>query len=306
MRAWLPIVSGLVSLILAASCTSNNGTPDGGTDTDGGSSDAPKDKQTIDTFVPSCEMAMMCEGASPDPKASCIVKFEASMVDVNGAPITTEKLFLCGTNICTPPLATDMQGKISEFVCSYFVRGAAKYVGDVRFASFASLAPMTANVTIPPLTLVALPMAGVDITATGTFTSNNVSLITTGATIVFDPSEPMDPNLHKFRAVQIPTGKFPPGTPANIEVAYGLGPVNAVIKPSAKLTVPNPMSWPQGTVVEFYLNSMNGFDAMPVVPYGGWGAIGLGKVDQGAATISTDPGVGNGIPMIGMVGLHHQ
>lgn len=302
--AWLPIVGGLLSIV--PSCTSDNGTNDGGmTGMDGGmSSDAKPDKAPIEA-APGCDITMMCDSAQPDPMATCLINFDTQLLDVNGTPITTEKLFFCGTNLCTQPITPDAQGKIVlKGACNWFIRGAAKYIGETRFASFTSLAPMMANVSIAPLTLVALPAMGVDISGTGTFTSNNIALTTAGATIKFDPSEPNDADLHRFRAVQVPTGKFPPGTPANIEVAFGLAPVNAAITPSAKLSVPNPLNWPVNTVVEFYLNSVDGFDMSPPVPYGGWGKVSTGKVID-ATHIETDPGANNGIPMIGMIGLHH-
>jgi hypothetical protein len=275
---------------------------------DAGSPDAPKDKQEIDSFMPGCDMTMACDGMKPDPMANCVVKFDTQLVDVAGAPITTEKLFLCGTNICTEPLVPDATGKISKYTCTWFIRGAAKYLGETRFASFTSLAPSVANVTIAPLTLVPLPAMGVDIPTSGTITSNMVSLTLAANTVVkFDPSEAMDADLHRFRAVQVPAGKFPPGTPANVEVVWGLAPVNASLVPSAQLTVPNVSNWPKGTVVQFYLNGVDGFDTTPPVPYGSWTQIGTGKVDNvSGTTVVTDTGVGNGLPMIGMVGLHHM
>ncbi len=275
--------------------------PDGGVDS--GPTDAKKETSPQDTYVPGCDITMKCDDPMPPPMSQCIVKFDTSLVDVNGGPITAEKVFFCGTNICTPPLTTDAQGKVSTFICTNFIRGAAKYLGETRFASFTSLAPMQTMVTIPPLTLVALPAIGVDIPmGSGTVTSNMVSLTVSG-TVTFDPSELMDADLHRFRAVQVPVAKAPPGMPSNIQVLWGLAPVNAALKPAAKLTVPNTLSWTANATVLFFLNGVDGFEMAPPVPYGSWTQIGIGHVDGAGTSISTDTGVGNGLPMIGMVGL---
>lgn len=289
-------------MIFVASCSNGDAKLDGGGD-DGPIVDGPKDRQASDTYVPGCDITMTCDDVNPPPMSQCIVKFDTSLVDMNGGPITTEKLFLCGTNICTPPLAPDLQGKISTWVCTTFVRGAAKFLGETRYASFTSLAPTQAMVTIPPLPLIPLPATGVDIPmGSGTVTSNMASLTVSG-TVTFDPSEPMDVDLHRFRAVQIPIAKAPPGMPSNIQVLWGLAPVNAALKPAAKLTVPNTLSWPANATVLVFLNGVDGFEMAPPVPYGSWTQIGIGHVDAQGMTISTDTGVGNGVPMLGMVGL---
>lgn len=189
-------------------------------------------------------------------------------------------------------------------MCAWFAQAAAKYIGGVKFASFAAAVPQGSSVTVPPLTLVALPATGVDLPAGGgAVTSSNVTLTIAASSVTFDPTEPNDVDLHRFRAVQVPTAKAPPGTPAGVEVVFGLGPVNAALKPAAKLTVPNVAGWPANTAVKLYLNGVDAFDAVPPVPYGVWGAIGTGHVSADGMTVSTDPGNGNGLPMIGMVGL---
>jgi hypothetical protein len=143
-----------------------------------------------------------------------------------------------------------------------------------------------------------IPMGG------GAVTSNMATLDVAASSVTFDPTEPNDMDLHRFRAVQVPIAKAPPGTPANVQVLWGLGPVNAALKPAAKLTLPNTLSWAANSTVELYLNGSDAFSMVPVAPYGGWGPIGIGHVDAQGMTISTDTGVGNGLPMIGMVGLH--
>jgi hypothetical protein len=145
---------------------------------------------------------------------------------------------------------------------------------------------------------------GVDIpTGGGAVTSSAATLTVAASAVTFDPTEPNDVDLHRFRAAQVPIAKAPPGTPANIEVVWGLGPVNAALKPAAKLTVPNTAMWPANAAVLVYLNGVDAFEMTPPVPYGTWGAIGTAHVSADGMTVSTDTGVGNGLPMLGMVGM---
>jgi hypothetical protein len=88
-----------------------------------------------------------------------------------------------------------------------------------------------------------------------------------------------------------------------LEVLWGLAPVNAAISPAAQLTVPNTKGWMPNVAVEFFLNGVDTFDANPPAPYGKYGPIGTGKVSADGMTVSTDPGAGNGIPMLGIVGI---
>src|SRR5262249_26060228 len=121
--------------------------------------------------------------------------------------------------------------------------------------------------------------------------SNGVSL-TVSTKPDFDASEPDDVDLHRFRAVQIPAGKFPPGTP-QVDVVWGLGPVNASLSPPGDLSLPT--SWADTTMVEVWLNGMNNVVMSPPVPYGEWRKI---------ATVSIAGGqIETKLPMIGMVGL---
>jgi hypothetical protein len=269
---------------------------------DGGITDAPKDKIPIDTYMPGCDVTMKCD---PPATNTCVVKFDTALQDVNAMPITTEQLFLCGTNICTKPFMPSPQGKISEWVCGDFVRPAAKYIGGVNYASFTALAMNAPMVSIPPLTLVKLPTMGQDLPGAGggTITSNMVSLTLAANTkIDFDPTEPMDVDLHRYRAVQVPAGKFPPGAPAAIQVVWGLGPINAHFTPNATLKVPNTEMWPANALVDVYLNSVDGYEMTPPVAYGDWGKLPM------TAQVTNDQMWVDliSLPMVGMVGLHKQ
>src|SRR5437667_3403987 len=162
--------------------------PDGGiTDS---AADAKKDVILPDSFMPSCDQVKACDGNPPVMGAQCVVSFDAQVIDLMGAPIVGETIYFCGLNICTPPIKSDGQGKVHVDVCWWYIQGAVKYLGGVKYVSFAAQAPsLQSMVTFPPLTLVPLPMAGADIPmAGGMVTSNNVALgIPQGATMKFDP-----------------------------------------------------------------------------------------------------------------------
>lgn len=253
-----------------------------------------------------CTQVKACDGDPPATTAQCVVSFDAQFVSEAGDPVSGQTIYMCGQNICSPPLKTDSIGKVHADLCWYFINGAVKYLGGVDYVSFALKPPPDPTVAFPPLTLIPLPKVGVDFPSGGggSVTSNGVAIALAAKTVVtFDPTEPNDVDLHRFRAVRMPLAKALPGTPANIEVLWGLSPVNAVVSPAAQLTVPNTQSWPANALVEFYLSGANGYDPAPPAPYGGWTSMGIGHVSADGATVSTDSGAGNGLPMVGIVGI---
>jgi hypothetical protein len=305
MRA--PLCFLAVSTAFVACSSEGTTSPDAGPG-DASAIDAPKDRVLVDNFVPSCAMTMACdEGSKPSaPNPECIVSFQGKLIDSMGSPIANETVYLCGTNLCTSPLKSDPMGIFAaNEVCNWFLQPAVKYLGGTKYASFASATPSgQTKIIVPDTTLTALPAQGVTIPPSGTITSNNVSLVLGNGTVVkFDPSEPTDAESQKFRAVEIPIAKAPPFMDASlkIETLWGLAPVNAALNPPAKLIVPNTKNWPMNTVVEFFLNGVDTFDLMPPAPYGKFGPIGTGKVT--ANGVETDTGAGNGLPMLGMVGI---
>lgn len=296
-------VASVGALLLACTTATPEMSIDGGRD---GASDGRKDVLAPDTYAPACTEIKACTDPPPSMAAQCIVSFDAQVVDMMGAPIFGETLYFCGINICTPPVKSDAQGRVHIDICWWYVKGAVKYLGGVDYVSFAAQSPLQTMVTFPAMTLIPLPKMGIDIPmGGGAITSNNVTLtLAANSAVKFDPSQPNDADLHRFRAVEIPLSKAPPGTPPNVEVLWGIGPVNAALAPAAQLTMPNTQGWPANAAVEFYVNGADAFDPLPPYPYGGWGAIGIGHVSADGTTVSTDSGMGNGIPMLGIVGLH--
>jgi hypothetical protein len=299
----------LLSLITAAACSSDPlpGT-DASTPTDGAQADAKKDTNTNFDAGPTCAQTMMCVEEDKPMSGSpvCMLSLKATFVDLAGKPLAGETVYVCGTNICTLPKKTDAQGVFTadEPICNWFLVPALKYLGHDKFVSFANATPAgVQKVTYQnPVTLVALPQAGVTIPTSGPITSNGVTLtLAPNTTAKFDPSDPMDPEVHKFRAVEVPIAKAPPDIDASLklEVLWGLAPFDAILTPAPKLTVPNTKAWAPNAEVELFLNSGNTYDLNPPVPYAKYSPIGTAHVSNDGMTITSDAG----IPSIGIVGM---
>lgn len=299
----------LSAAIAISGCSSDDkGNPDGGADASSDAAiDAPKDRAAQDNFTPSCAMAMACD---PNDKPSlgtpaCIVSLKTHVTDAMSAPLADQTIYVCGTNICTAPQKTDMMGNLTLSMCTWFQSPAYKYLGEWKYVSFASALPNMLNVDSGNVTLTPLPATGAAFPQSGDVKSGNITLTLQNATMIkFDPSESMDPENQKFRGAQVSLTSLPFfDASLGLEVLWGLAPVNAALSPPAKLTVPNVKMWPANTAVLFYLNGVDTFDAMPPTPYGKFGPIGTGHVSNDGMTVSTDPGQGNGVPMLGVVGI---
>jgi hypothetical protein len=233
------------------------------------------------------------------------VSADAQLVDTAGAPVAGQTLLLCGTNLCSLPVKTDAQGKAHFDLCLNMASPALKYLGGSSYVSFA-VAMTQPTETFPPITIIPLPAAGTAFpTGAGSVSSAGVSL-TTASAVQFDPTQPNDPSSLEFRAASMTPAQAPPGLDPSLGVKalWGLAPANAILNPAATLTIPNPDStdWTPGTQVDFVVDSMDE-NPNPPVPYGHWGAIGTGTVSPDGKTISTDTGAGNGLPLLGIVGV---
>lgn len=312
MRTFL----ALTSLTILA-CSSDNSNPDGGNNPDGAIADAGKDRMQMEAApVWDCPAKMTCDPDTKTGAQQCVMTVTSKVVDINGAPLAGQIIFICGENICTDPLKTDAMGipkkkdgSDVKDICTWFTTPAYKYLGGPSFVSFASATPANEpNPKTGDVTLIALPQTGVAFTSTGNHVSGGLTLtFASPTTIKYDPSEPSDAENQKFRAVDYPLAKAPPffDQTQKIEVLYGTAPVNARLTPPAKLTTPNPKGWMVGTKVEFLLNGVDTFDINPPppAPYGRFGVVATGTV-TGANTIETDQG--QGIPMLGLIGIRQK
>ncbi len=306
-RSGQGLVCGLAALavVCGAGCSSSSvrasaDASTGGADTSTDASGDAASSEDADA-APSC--AQGCP-ASTTPNTVCVAQVQASLVDTHGAPIAGENLLVCGDNLCSLPGRTDAQGKTSIFLCEAMVLPALKFLGGADFVSFASAVSQETS-TFAPITLFSLPATGPAFPAAGgTVTSGPVSLQVAANAVTFDSSQANDPTLQVFLAAQVDVAKVPPGLdPAlGIKAVWGLAPVNATLTPPGSLTIPNSAAWMAGAKVDFYMNGVDPIPSPPA-PYGAWGAVGTGTVSQDGKTITTDPGAGNGIPVLSMVGV---
>jgi hypothetical protein len=277
-------------------------------DTGGSSSDA--GDAAADGALDAAATCQDMQSCPPSTAAGelCVVSVQAQLVDGTGAAIAGQDLLVCGDNLCSLPGVTDSHGSTSIFLCEQMVVPALKFLGGSSYVSFAA-AITEKDTSFAPITLVPLPATGPTFPAGGgKVTSGSVSLDVAANAVTFDSTQADTPNLHVFLAAAVDLTKPPPGFPSSLglKIVWGLAPVNATLTPSATLTIPNTLSWAAGSKVDFYMNGVEPI-AMPVVPYGAWGPVGTGTVSADGTTISTDTGAGNGIPILGMVGVRpHQ
>jgi hypothetical protein len=308
LRFAVPLVVA-VSLAAGGACSSSSKSAASTGIKDSGVSNADSAEATGDDggddAAPSCDQG--CP-ATTLANASCVVSVEATLLGANGAPAPGIDLLVCGDNLCSLPGQTNSQGSTQFFLCEQMTFPALKLLGGPNYVSFAT-AVTQQSMTFPPITLVPLPATGSAFpTAAGTVTSGPVTLAVAAASVTFDPSQATDANTQAFRAAQVDVTKVPAALPPSLtlDVIWGLAPVNATLTPPGTLTIPNTESWPAGSKVDFY---MNGVEPAPgvAVPYGAWGPVGTGTVSQDGATIATDTGSGNGLPVLSMVGARlHQ
>ena len=271
---------------------------DAGATTDAAGVDAAQDAE-----AGTCSQG--CTG-TPPAGAFCTVSADAQFVDTQGAPVVGQVILLCGLNLCSTPVKTNTQGKVHFNLCLNMKSPALKYMGHSSYVSFGA-AMTTPTETFPPATLVALPAQGMAIpSGAGTVTSGPVTLKLGSGMVTFDPTQPNDPSSLEFRAAAMTPAQAPPGFDASLGVKalWGLSPANAKLGSPGVLTVPNPdpSGWPAGTIVDFVLNGLDESPS-PVVPYGAWGRVSTGTVSADGKTITTDSGAGNGLPILGLVGV---
>jgi hypothetical protein len=297
---------GIAGLVLLAGCASSPGaapTSDGGTDAGGASTTVPNSGGEGESDGES-GCATGCIGTA-EPGAVCVVSVDARLLDTAGAAAVGEPFTVCGTNICSAPAMTDAHGMVHFSLCINMVEPALRFVGESSYVSFAA-AVRQSTVTFPPATLVPLSPQGAPIpTSGGSISAGSITLQVAAASVSFDPTQPPDPDSREFRAAAIDRTQAPPGLDPTLDVKglWGLAPINALLSPSGTLTVPNPdPSWGPGTTIDFVENGMDESTGAPV-PYGGWGHIGTGTVSQDGKTITTDTGTGNGLPILGIVGV---
>jgi len=211
---------------------------------------------------------------------------------------------VCGLDICLSG-STNNAGKATVNGMGKSLKAPAfKYGDGVHYARLAI--PLTqAITTFPSLSTAKLPSPGVAFAAGKDITSGEVtlSIAAGGAAIVDDLNFP-DPADQTFRAAAIGPDKIKQALdPAlGIEMVFGAGPIDTLLCPAAKVTVPNSLGWPAGTAVEFYLHGID--ISQDWAPYAGWAKVSDGEVSADGKGISTSDG--GGLPILSVFGVRKK
>lgn len=228
----------------------------------------------------------------------------ATVLDPMGAPVPMLLAQVCGLNLCING-TTGANGHVIVNVNTSLTQPAFKYGEGYTFARFAQPLPTQAPIVIPVAVTVALPAVGVDFVPGKDAISGGVTLsIPAGGVVEVDTLTYDMPDKQLFRAAEIPIAKAPAAVdPAlNLEMLFGVGPVETTFCPSAGVTVPNTPSWPAGTAVEFYVHGVDVSEDF--APYGGWAKASDGAVSADGKTVSS--AAGGGLPVLTAFGVRKK
>jgi hypothetical protein len=297
---------GTVALLPFAACSSST-TPT--VTNDDGGTDAKADRVTIGDDAPGddggpdlCATQHQCSG-SPQNGQTCFAGLSTSLVDTGGTAVSGADVYVCGTDLCTSSVTSDAQGKVDIAQCLFMRNAAFKFPDDPKWAPFVTLLSGGGpEHTLPSVTVVPLPAQGVTM-AQQAITSNNVTLSLTGVTFTFDIEHSTD-DQKLYRAVEVPIDKAPPGIDPSLqlEVLWGLAPLNTTLRPSAQITFPNTKQWAAKAKVDLYLNGADGASLNPPAPWGTFAPMGTATVSIDGTKVVSDTGTGNGVPEIAMIG----
>jgi len=218
---------------------------------------------------------------------------QGTLVDVSGAPVAGQPLYICGTDLCSPPAKSGSQGEVMIATNTMMKKRAFKF-GDALTYAELSIPLTMATSDFGTITTGKLPAQGAALAPGGDAASGGVTVsIPAGASVVVDELVYDTPDKQLFRAVEIPVAKAKPvldpvmigGMAANFEILYGVAPAQTTICPAAKITVPNAPGWPAGTAVEFWITTVA--TAQEYAPYAGWAKASDGEVSADGMTVST-------------------
>jgi hypothetical protein len=290
-----------LALVLAAGCSSGGLTAPATPEYDSG---RPTMSAPPEAGEPVCTAASVCAppGGGPPPAAwQCVKTVDATVLDSGHNPVTGFAATTCGKNLCTSAVS-DGSGRLHFAVCEYMNMPAFKVEGGSKYISFATLLSAE-DAVVPPAVLARFPANGVALVSGMDASSGGVTLaLPAGTAITIDPFLSTDEQM--FRAVTVPLADAPPSVDPTLglEMLFGMAPLNARLVPSARLTFANTAHWPARAEVELFLHGVD-LAAGALAPYGGWAAIGTGHVSDDALTVSTDPGDGNGVGELSLVGV---
>jgi hypothetical protein len=228
---------------------------------------------------------------------------KATVLDQDGKPAADVPVFVCGTDLCTPPAKTGANGTAALTWGKDLKAPAFKYGDGLDWAKFAAPVP-AGDTTIDMTTVLKLaPLGTGDALKAGSSAKSNgvVIDVPAGSTVTVDELTYDDPSKAGFRALLVPAGAAVAAVDKalNLEIVVGAAPIETTFCPPAKVHVPNTPKWPAGAKVEFFLH---GLDAgQEWAPYGGWAKFADGAVSaDGSEVVTAD---GQGMPLLSTFGV---
>ncbi|MFO0762947.1 MAG: hypothetical protein U0359_41310 [Byssovorax sp.] len=234
-----------------------------------------------------------------------ITSIEATVVDLDGAPMPDTSAQVCGIDICITGV-TDKNGHVLLNVNKELLAPAFKF-GDALLYAKLAIPVSDPVVTFPKLVTAKLPASGVKLEVGKDLTSGPVTLnVAAGGTIIVDDLTYDTDDKQLFRAAAIPVDQEGPVLDVDptlkLELLYGVSPIETIICPAAKVTVPNDANWPAGTDVEFVIHGVD--VSQEWAAYGKWQKVSDGKVSADGKTVSTVDG--GGLPVITAFGIRKK
>jgi len=235
-------------------------------------------------------------------EAQQVEAVEARLVDLDGEPVESELVQVCGLDLCTNG-KSGIDGRVSMTLGQRFLEPAFKFGEGRVSARFASLLPDEPEIDLGVVRTVRLPelTTAVPLVAGGSVAYDGFELaLEAGAEISIDGLSFRTEAERGLRAVAVPIADAPdvvaegPG----LEIVYAATPVETRFCPPAALSIPNSEGWEPGAAVEVYLHGVDITEEW--APYGGWAQVSEAVVsDDGERIETTDPG----LPVLGVLGF---
>jgi hypothetical protein len=228
---------------------------------------------------------------------------EATVLDMDGAPVAGQLAQVCGLNLCKN-VTTGADGHVLVSLGQVMKQPAFKFGDGVDYAKIGR--PLSGPSTVfsqvftprlPPLDEGAELAAGQDATSAGVTLS-----IPEGGVIDVDLSFLDDPLKGRFRAAAIPKEKMDPAVVdqgPGLQMFFAFAPLETKLCPAAKVTAPNTAGFPAGAEVEIFVLGLDVGEEW--VPYGDWGKVSDGRVSDDGATIASSEG--GGLPVLTAMGV---
>lgn len=304
MNQALPRLAFVLSSLLAftAACsddtsnTTTSSTGTGGTGTGGAGGAGTGGATTSSSGTGGTPVVCEGPGFTGNEMPVPITSVEATIVDLGTPPMPVANVltFLCGTDICSDPQNTGVNGQViinAPNPPGVMKLPAFKYGDGLEYGKFAVRVPDAVNV-FPSIAIAKLPplAEGQTLEPGTTVTSGDVTLtIPAETTVEIDYLFYDETEKEGFRTTTItdPAAVIAIDPALNLEIAYAVAPVETLFCPAVMVTVPNTLGWTAGAEVEFFVHGVD--VAQHWAPYGGWAKMSDGRVSADGTTISTSP-----------------